>query len=86
MNLDLSVLMPLLAIVVSVGAAMFWNGQGGKGVKAEEYLYTKVRERIVSSQKLEAPKVLVRVEVLPGERLRSSDLRARDKTEDTVSA
>lgn len=86
MNFELSVLMPLLTIVVSVAAAFFWNGQGSKGIRAEEYLYAMVRDNTIGSlRKLESPKVLVRVEVLPGDHLRPSDLRARDKTEDVAA-
>lgn len=85
-NLDFSVLMPLIAIAVSIGAALFWGGHDGKGIKAEEYLYTIVREKAVSLNKADAHKVSVRVEVQPGVRLRPSDLRARDKTESTIVA
>lgn len=85
MSFDLSSLMPLLAIVVSVGAVFFWDGNGDKGDRVEKFIESKV---FVGSGQghVDTTARLVRIEIEPGDRLKSTDLRARDKREEAVSA
>lgn len=80
MSFDLSALLPILAIVVSIGAAVFWDGSDGKGARVERF----VSEIVLHSKKPTDSNQTIRiarVQIEPGIRLKSSDLRARDERE-----
>lgn len=80
MSFDLSFLLPMLAVVVSIGAAVFWDGSGGKGERIEKYIAEKIVLQTKGTIDAEATK-FVRIEIEPGQRLKPSDLRARDRQE-----
>lgn len=84
MSFDFSVLLPILAMVVSIGAAVFWDGGNGKAARVERYISEAVLQEKRGPQQAYSAK-LVRVEIEPGNRLKSSDLRARDEREGTMS-
>lgn len=81
MSFDLSVLLPIIAVFISVGAAIFWDGNGTHSQRVERY----IESTVLKSGKLQETKpvgyTIVRIEVAPGSRQKSSDLKARDQSE-----
>lgn len=85
MSFDLSSLMPLVAVIVSVCAIFFWDGANGKGDRIEKYIESRMLVQ-GHSDKNQNEVRLVRIEVEPGSRLKPTDLRARDKKEEALAA
>jgi hypothetical protein len=83
MSFDLSVVMPILAIIVSVAAAFFWDGQGDRSKQVERFIVSRVVSDTFETKDVSAP--VSRIVIDPGTRLKPSDLRARDKREEAMS-
>lgn len=79
MSIDFSAMLPILVVVISLCAAVFMDGVNGAGSRLEKYISESVLQ---PKRQADQPSMnMVRIEILPGDRLKSSDLRARDERE-----